>query len=398
VGDAEWRRLQKRGETMTHIIHITPQLPPAICGVGDYATVVGARMEELCPDVRCGYVAAGHRAGEASTEGAVQRVIRGARDNAALWKAVGELARELASRNSQLVAVILHYSGYGYDPSGAPAWLAEAIERRPKSFADCRVVTFFHELYATGRPWERAFWSSGRQRAVAVRIAKASDAVLSNREQSALWLESHAGLAAGSVPHLPICSNVGESTELVPWEERKPQAVLFGGAQFKAPFLVGRGLKHTFELCRRLKISSIVEIGNPVALDTSVFAGSSITYRQAGFLPSEDVGAHFAASQLAFANYYPGYFAKSGILAAAAAYGVPPIMLRGEGASDGLALGRQIWSVDEALAVSPAVARDRLQRMSPRIFDWYRTHSTTRHAELFLTLGSLQIPLAGRFR
>ena len=48
-------------------IHIVPHLPPQQSGVGDYATLVGWRMEALgnC----CAYVAAGHEPVEIASRG-----------------------------------------------------------------------------------------------------------------------------------------------------------------------------------------------------------------------------------------------------------------------------------------------------------------------------------------
>src|SRR5438445_738128 len=56
------------GPLVSLIVHIVPQSPPAICGLGDYATLIGSKMEELWPDVRCGYVACGHQAAEQVAE------------------------------------------------------------------------------------------------------------------------------------------------------------------------------------------------------------------------------------------------------------------------------------------------------------------------------------------
>ena len=269
------------GEWLTEVqgvIHITPQIPPAICGVGDYAAVVGRRMEELCAEVRCGYLAAGHRAAGA---GAMKDVAK-------FWGAVEEVTAACSTANGGRIeglphpgplprgegdrtAIVLHYSGYGYDPSGAPAWLAEALERRPAHLAGVRVVTFFHELYATGKPWQRAFWTSGRQRAAAIRVARASDALATNREQSARWLERQAGLPAESVPHLPICSNVGEPTELVPWDERPRRAVTFGAAAFKR-FALRNDAERVAAMLERLGIDELVDIGESTRIAVDAFA------------------------------------------------------------------------------------------------------------------------------
>jgi len=39
------------------VVHIVPQLPPVNSGVGDYATLVGRRMEEIGGGVACEHLA-----------------------------------------------------------------------------------------------------------------------------------------------------------------------------------------------------------------------------------------------------------------------------------------------------------------------------------------------------
>ena len=188
------------------------------------------------------------------------------------------------SHSADDICLVLHYSGYGYHASGAPYWLADALERKPSAFASCRVIAFFHELYATGWPWQRACWWSSRQRAVAIRIARYSDELVTNRAQSARWLEQQTGRDDGRVTHLPICSNVGEPEELAPWEVRAPKAVLFGGAKFKESFLK----RHA--KCRQLKSANtsvsyaLIDIGTPAALITVHSSEPRLpSSKQAGF-------------------------------------------------------------------------------------------------------------------
>jgi hypothetical protein len=52
-------REDSRGSRLGHILilYFVPQLPPAFRGVGDYATLVGRKLEELRPDTKCVYSA-----------------------------------------------------------------------------------------------------------------------------------------------------------------------------------------------------------------------------------------------------------------------------------------------------------------------------------------------------
>ncbi len=350
------------------LLHLTPQLPPAICGLGDYATVVGARMEGLRPGVRCAYLACGHRVAPQNAE--------------RLWQNIERLSAEQAAKGPAdgALAIILHYSGYGYAPNGAPAWLAEALERRPAWLGGARVVTFFHELYASGKPWERAYWVSGRQQSAAERIARASDALVTNCEQSARWLEGVTGRAAGSVPHLAICSNVGEPAELVPWDERARQAVTFGGARYKR-FALCKQAEEVACLLRQLEIEELIDMGESVPIATGVFERAGVRVETRGRLPAADVSAVLSQSRVGFLEYPPNFVAKSGVFAGFAAHGVKvvlrqrmPLALNGlEHAAHFVALGDDRAAEDVARWLT-----------SSSVVNWYQSHNIERHAELYL--------------
>src|SRR5689334_1830579 len=117
---------------MPLIIHLVPQLPPAICGLGDYAVSVGAKIEDVQPDVRCAYIACGYRNENEFNHEPARRNLPRDCDAEGLWHAVGELVDELAGGAVDRVSLLLHYSGYGYHAGGAPAWLAEALETKPR--------------------------------------------------------------------------------------------------------------------------------------------------------------------------------------------------------------------------------------------------------------------------
>lgn len=363
---------------MPSIIHLVPQLPPVVSGVADYAVLVGHKIEEQQPEIRCGYIACGYQtAGDGA--GRFRRNATGSCDATQLWRAVHEISQEFNGDIDKL-ALVVHYSGYGYDQAGAPGWLADALERRPPQFAAVRIVSMFHELYATAWPWRRAFWYSVRQRGVATRIARISHALITNREQSARWLEQVTGRAAGSVGSLPIPSNVGEPCEVVRWDARASQAVTFGGAAFKRPFLVGRGAQATAALCRKLEIGTLLCIGVPVEIDERAFQSNGIDVIQTGFLDAAEVSARFRGARLSLVDYFHGYYSKSSVLAAAAAHGTPPIFPRHREASDGLRFGEHLWDIQSAHAAGSQEACARLSAMSQAISAWYAGHSIAQHA------------------
>jgi hypothetical protein len=83
-------------------------------------------------------------------------------------------------------------------------------------------------------------------------------------------------------------------------------------------------------------------------------------------------------------DYFPGYFAKSGVFGAAAAHGVVPITLRDAGsAADGLIDGTHYLQLAGALGERSQVAQERFAQTSRDVYTWYSGHSLARHAELW---------------
>jgi hypothetical protein len=371
------------------VIHIVPQLPPQNSGVGDYATLVGRRMEELGDGVVCGYVAAGHEAVALPANGPQIANVTGRCNAKSLWQAADRLAAEereskrAAGQQSCPIAVVLHYSGYGYERNGCPAWLVDALRNRPATIG--RVVTFFHELYATGRPWQRAFWYSSRQQRIAGEIARFSDALLTNRAASARWLETRAMRPSGSIPSLPVPSNVGEPTEIIPWEERRPLAVLFGGRRFKESFLTGHGARPTSELCRQIGINTLVDIGERSRGNGVEFARNGIKLTHTGYLAADEVLRHFQSARVALIDYFPGFLAKSGVLAAVASHGIAPIIYRNmHDEADGVVSGRHYVEMSSLAYAKSDEARQQLPRIAQAVHSWYWQHSIADHARTIL--------------
>lgn len=372
---------------MLLLIHIVPQLSTVTCGVTDYAILVGKKIEELQPGVRCAYIACSHRAADGPRDVASgQRDIRGTCDARFLWQAVQDLIDELDEESAHEVAIICQYSGYGFNRHGAPQWLADALEKKPSWFATGRVVSIFHELYATGWPWQRAFWQSSQQQAVAIRIARASDALMTNRAASARWLERVTGRLKGSIPSLPVPSNVGEPEEVLRWDSRPPFAILFGGTRFKRPFLEGNSAIMTFELCKSLNIGTIYEIGQRSDIGEWTFQHRGVKIIQKGILPAAQVSEYLLAARMAFVDYFSGYYGKSGIVAAAAAHGTPPIFPVTGVASDGLRFDEHLWDLKSARSISRDDAKVRLTQMSQSIRRWYDQHDSRRHAQMLAEL------------
>lgn len=231
----------------------------------------------------------------------------------------------LPLRDSDSNVLIVHYTGYGYASDGAPAWLAAALEAPPEEFRALTIVTFFHELYANGKIWQRSFWLSRRQKAVAIRIAKASDLLMTNRGESARWLESVSRRTPGSIPHVPICSTVGELDPILAWRDRPQQAITFGSYAFKKFALCTRA-ERTCRILTSLGIRELIDVGERAVYSENDFRNYGIHVKQLGHVQAESISKLMSESRLAFVDYNPEYLEKSSILAVCSAHGVPCAM------------------------------------------------------------------------
>ncbi|MGI8431100.1 MAG: hypothetical protein ACR2MW_02255, partial [Chthoniobacterales bacterium] len=126
---------------MKTILQILPRAPGSREGVGDYAGILAAELER----------AHGYR-----TEFVTGTTLAGAN-----W---GPPPFE---------AVVLHYVNYGYHPRGVPSWLPKKLAQM-QAGSGHRLVTIFHELYASSSWRGSAFWLQPLQKRIARAIAQRS--------------------------------------------------------------------------------------------------------------------------------------------------------------------------------------------------------------------------------
>jgi hypothetical protein len=374
------------------VIHIVPQLPPQNSGVGDYAMLVGHHMEQISDGVECRYVAAGHSTAVLPASGERVRNITGRCEPGTLWRVVDELVKECLQKCGGLsetiatvgrpkhVDVVLHYSGYGYDRNSCPAWIVKTLRERPNFVR--QVITFFHELYATSPPWQRAFWYSFRQRRIAVGVARLSDFLLTNREQSARWLEKVTGCPIGSATTLAVPSNVGEPTEVPKINLRPRRAVTFGGADCKRFALLDEA-PQVSRLLRQMGISELIDIGSDCPVDAQSFNRSGISVQQLGYRNASEVSDNLLQCRVGFLDYPLAVVAKSGVFAAFAAHGVVPILRRHkEGTFDRITISEHALTMPSA--IRSKLSEMTLQRISDAARASYRDCSLNVHASTIL--------------
>jgi hypothetical protein len=175
------------------IVMVAPRLPPAIDGVGDFCR----RLWESWP-------------GEPPPWSFL--VLSGADESRRAWPEVevrpfeaneGSLFATLTESGADIAA--LQYVGYGFDSQGHPGWLAAALQRWRAQASGRRLVVMFHELWGSGPPWTRAFWTHPAQVRVAAELCRTADAALVSTATARDLLAAK----SGGMPELaPIPSNI----------------------------------------------------------------------------------------------------------------------------------------------------------------------------------------------
>ena len=142
---------------MERLLQIVPKLPGGLDGVGDYALGIARQFREKF----------GYETIFASFEAAPApdgfKVV-----------ALDQMVDDAAGNYDH---ILLHYVNYGFQNRGVPFRLL-SILRALRTRHRSRLVTIFHELFASGPPWSSAFWLQPVQKGIARSIAHLSDAAI----------------------------------------------------------------------------------------------------------------------------------------------------------------------------------------------------------------------------
>lgn len=329
------------------VLQIVPHLPPPYEGVGTYAAalagVLGGEPRFLVGDP-----------GWAGAEDGARAVP--ARTAAGLLEGIGEAG-----------TVLLHYANYGYQRRGCPDWLVEGLARW-RDLPGRRLVTVFHEVWASGPPWRSSFWLRRAQRRLAAELARRSGAL-------ATTLEIYAGMlrpwADGrEIAVLPVFSTVGEPAEVPGFRERARRLVVFGGAGVRSRTW-GRFLPALARAVAALAIEEVLDVGPPLAVPAEL---AGIPVRALGVLRAAEVSALLLGAAVGFLAYPPAFLPKSTIFAAYCAHGTLPVCAWDRQPA---AAGVPYWP-GEGSGDLPAIAA------ASRA--WYADHSLARQAERFREL------------
>lgn len=343
------------------LIQIVPTLPPAVSGVGDYATLL-ARELLARHGVGTRFIVGGDPGWDSPSTVAPFPAV------AVASRSAGALRRLLDGSG----VVLLHYVPYGYAHRGCPFWLVDAVERWKRAAGSSgRLLLCFHEVYAFGPPWGSAFWAHPFQRWLAARLARAADARRMTTSVASRELRSTLGRQENlPTTIVPVFSTLGELADPPPSAARERQIVVFGSRPVREEVYTHAAALEAF--CARHDIRRLVDVGAPIS--GGVRLGGGVEVHETGVLPAADALALFSRSLAGYFSYPAPYLGKSSTFAAYCAHRMVPVTFAGNvGAEDGLRAGEHYLAGTGNDASFDAIA--------DAAYAWYRTHRLQAQAE-----------------
>lgn len=340
------------------VTQIVTGLPPKIDGVGDYSFLLAQKLREFGVESRFLVGRSPSTSLPASLDGFAIDVLGSA--------TAEELEKYLLA--SGCSTVLVQFSGYSYARWGLCWWLVEGLIGWRKLRTDGRLITVFHELYATGPIWQTSFWTSWPQRRIARRLVAASDRMLTTSEIVADHIREWEPQRPLFV--LPVFSNVGELAAPRKLSERAPWAVVFGQPARRQRVyerladmsdVLRDGLQH-------FGIRRIIDIGPQMPNPDCV---SILPVETHGPLNAAQVSAILGNARIGFVDYPLHVFTKSGIVAAYLAHGLLVVNFSSAGSLPrDLREGTHFVHTDRF-----ATSRLDAEAIAAEGYAWYRRHN-----------------------
>jgi hypothetical protein len=270
-------------------------------------------------------------------------------------------------------------SGYGFHPKALTFWVARALERWQRGNPARRVMTVFHELYATGPIWSSPFWLAGLQVRGVRRIYRQSIAAIATTERNVGLLRGWEP-AGPPLAWMPCFATIGEPDGPTPLASRRPATLaIFGRASvLDTVYRDNRGALDAF--VRANAIERIVDIGARPASPPERIAG--VPLRALGELAPDALIAELSHARFGLLHYEADRLAKSSIFGAFAAAGTIPVCISGEpGREDRLVPGINYLRLVPGLP-PPVPENNALDELQAAVRSWYEPHSIAAAVDL----------------
>jgi hypothetical protein len=354
------------------LLSVVPRLPPAIDGVGDYALSLARQLRKDFGIKTHFIIGDPAWAGDSSVETfPISRVSE---------RSAANLLSNLTNCLEPVYGVLLHYVGYGYARRGAPTWLVNGLEKWHKHSDKARLLTMFHEVYASGPFWTSSFWLSSLQKRLAARLTLLSDTCHTSRQGYAEILRELSRNKHSSIATLPMFSSIGEPEETpIPLKDRKRRLVVFGSRHSRLR-VYEKSLSSLKYVCRALAIEEIFDVGPPVG-SSIVSQVDGVPVVQTGQRQAAEISDILSDSIAGFFEYNPAFLAKSTIFAAYSAHRMLPVSASCAFVQvDGLEAGIHYWATNSHKKILSLIDR---QQIADNAYAWYQTHKLSEHVKTF---------------
>ncbi len=329
---------------MSTVVHIVPNYPPAVDGVGDYVQrLVDVLLTQ--GDVRFQILVGEPALNQGRQSEGCSPAFVASRSATALAKALEGRSR-----------VALHYVGYGYHKRGIPFWLVNGIQKWKQTDARRFLTTFFHETWASGSPWQSAFWLGPLQRRLAKRLAAMSDVTLTScRVMAAQIRTRQTEPLVAPIPPLVGAASAGERSWLV---GGKARVLVFGQAAMRSRALEYHlPILKTLARCGRLHNVTLAGAGGPTLVERRLLTSGigdcgSAPVVFCGKLEATALRELFLNTDLLL-TYHPIELAcKSTVIMTALATGTVPVV-RFQGREGELIPGKEVLLRENFSDVTP---------------------------------------------
>ena len=286
---------------MKSIIQISPTIPPNIGGVGNYAKLLADFLKKK---------------GISSKILVSDHLENKNKINSQFGKNKDLLF--LLNKNSSK-KIILHFSGYGYASRGHCFRLVESLNQWKKIDKRRKLITIFHEVYATGPIYRMSFWTSVPQKYLAKKLAKISDASIVTTRQNKMILSSFN--SKKKIIYTNVFSNIGELNKNKALKDRKNTAIIFGNT-YQKEILYKDILLNENKYKKVLKnffIEKIIDIGPRVNISKEI---RFMKISSIGIKSKKYISSLFKNSKIGFVFYPVSQMTKSGIVAAYVSHGL----------------------------------------------------------------------------
>lgn len=347
----------RNSSPMKKIIHIAPALPPAVNGLGDFCKILADNLE---------------REGFNDNVFMIRQGLEIPTDERIDSFNSQNFYDKLESRHADVL--ILHYVGYGYNKRGLPFYLVGGL-RRYKRMTGCRLLIFFHELYASSDSlFELAFYTSGMQKLLVKRLSEIADTVFT----SCLLYSDLLRKLLGNRARQPVCtgifSNIPDNLYDSEVPKEKNSIVVFGSLEKRNAVYHHKQFE---ALMLALRIKTLYDIGP--GLSDCQFPSVKVVVK--GTLHAAELASYFNRIRFGALSYPPHLLGKSGIFSAYAAFGVIPFNLPVDERPlyDGLIAGKNYFSWTPGCTgelFNDGDAKD-------EILKWYHTHDQRKIVETF---------------